>query len=83
MVVLHILSLHFHQHALVYFSHAFNIETLPKVYLACPLILAAGKELHSLHVRNSPFFLTKHSGDNGNLDFHLKQHLFIHIFWTW
>lgn len=83
MVVLHILSLHFHQHALVHFSHVFNIETLPKFYVVCPLIPAAGKELHSLHVRSLPFFLTKHSGDNGDLDFHLQQHLFIHTFWTW
>lgn len=78
-IFLHILLLHFHQHALAHFSLAFNIETLPEFYIACPLIPAEGKECLPLHDQNLPCLLTKHSGDIGNLDFQLKQHyLFIH-----
>lgn len=83
MIFLHIFLLHFHQHALAYFSLAFkdnlNTETLPKFYTACPLTLQKGR---NSFLFTSLRFLTKHSGDIGNLDLHLKHYLFSHTFLT-
>lgn len=69
MVFLHTLLLHFHKYALAHFNLTVNIETLPKFYIACPFSLKKGRNCHPFHHHNWSCFLTRHSGEVGNLDF--------------
>lgn len=68
-VFLHTLLVHFHQYALAHFNLAVNIETLSKSAKPCPVSLEKGRNCHPFHHHNWSYFLTRHSGEVGNLDF--------------